>query len=141
MKRGRPLTRKTPLRRSPIRRGKVKSAYRLRPRDIGYMLEVKRLPCVVRSWGTVLDVVFVSRMPTPTTCEGRVEADHAGTRAFGRKSADDTVISLCRKHHRERTDYSGTFRGWTKADMRGWCDWAIGRTQAEVAQMMEARNG
>lgn len=71
-----------------------------------------------------------------TTCEGRVQADHAGSRGLGQKSADDTCIPLCRNHHGERTDYRGTFKNWNAAMMRSFNDWAIERTRRDVAELL-----
>lgn len=119
-------------------------------RDREYLLAVKQLPCClmreVRVFANValwsearrarlleqyLNVAF-------STCEGAVEADHAGERPFGRKADDDTAIPLCRKHHRERTDYTGAFRGYTAVSMRLWCDWAISLTRALLGKRSAA---
>jgi hypothetical protein len=122
------LKRKTPLRS----RGRTKYAHR--PRDLEYMQKVRKLPCVVRCW----DAAVIGEPSRRTTCWGRVEADHAGERALGQKSADNTTISLCRAHHRERTDYHGTFAGFGVAQMRAFCDWAIGVTRRHVKEMTDA---
>lgn len=39
---------------------------------------------------------------------------------MGQKADDRTCIPLCSKHHRERTDFSGLFKGWNQERMRGW---------------------
>lgn len=39
---------------------------------------------------------------------------------MGQKADDRTCIPLCSKHHRERTDFSGLFKGWSQDRMRGW---------------------
>jgi hypothetical protein len=121
MKRGKPLRRKTPLRRKS-----KTSKYARRPRDLPYMKLVHRLPCIVREFGLTAYV---------TTCYGRIEADHMGRRAFGQKADDKTCVAICAKHHRERHDRKGTFEDFTKTMMREFCDWAIARTQVEVAQL------
>lgn len=101
-------------------RGKRKSSYALRTRDMDYMGWVKRLPCLLAYY---------------SPCEGAVEADHAGPRALGRKAHDSTCIPLCTKHHRERTDYHGLFWGWDGHRMREWCDRAIAATQDRLLSM------
>jgi hypothetical protein len=89
---------------------------------------VKRLPCSVRVEAPDPDVL-------PTTCSGRVEADHMGLeRGLGQKADDSTCAPLCRKHHRERTDHVGTFRSVTRDMEREWRGRAITRTQAEWAR-------
>lgn len=123
MKRGAPLKRSTPLRRKTRLRARGNTSYARRPRDFVYMGKVARLPCVVRKWPGA----FV------TTCAGRVQVDHAGDRPFHRRAPDDTSIPICTKHHGERTDYRGTFKGFDAGLMRAFCDWAIKQTQKEVA--------
>lgn len=139
-----PLRRKTPLRaRAPMRRGRAdrgsparrsefelggrlngpvtapppattRSKYKSRPRDTGYMLWVKRQPCLMHGvWGS---------------CEGRVEADHAGRRGAGRKAHDSTCIPLCRYHHQ-----AGRFpRAWRQEQRRAWLHAAVIYTQASA---------
>lgn len=99
LKRGKPLRRKTWLRS----RGDTK--YRRRPRDLAYMAWVRTQPCCAKPFGR---------------CYGRVEADHAGTRGYGEKADDNTCIPLCGKHHTQRGSFSGPFRPWDQARMRGW---------------------
>lgn len=120
------------------------STYRRRPRDIPYMLKVKKLPCSVgryaKAWGPWVYAVTgrsypAGVIPEPTTCQGRVEADHAGARGLNEKADDVTCIPICTKHHRERTDRFGTFAGWTKPQMRAWLDRTVEDTQREVEQM------
>lgn len=62
------------------------------------------------------------------TCEGRVEADHAGRRGTGRKSHDSTVIPLCRYHH----GASRFPRSWPQSRRRLWLHAAIVFTQASA---------
>ena len=140
LKRGKPLQRKTRL--SP--RGKTK--YRWRVRDLPYMKLVKRLPCVVRAFlileepettETGLWRAWFAVRSQATLCQGRVEADHAGERPFGQKAPDDTCISECTRHHRERTDYQWTFDGFDKNSMRAFCDWAIEHTRDQVSDLRE----
>lgn len=105
------------MKRSPMRRGKSKSAYANRERATAYMLAVKQLTCCA---------IYLS------PCEGEIEADHAGRRGLGQKCADEEVIPLCTGHHRARTDFSGCFRQWQKSDMRVFLLDAIERTQATM---------
>jgi hypothetical protein len=58
-------------------------------------------------------------------CDGRIEADHAGERAVGRKAEDATCIPLCHTHHVQRGSFSGPFRAWDRAGMRQWLDAGI----------------
>ncbi len=87
------------------------------------MIAVKKLPCCVRHAPHDL---LSKNLITP--CSGRVEADHAGRHGLGQKADDRTCIPMCRAHHRERTDYRGTFRGFDANDMRRFCAWAIEAT-------------
>jgi len=76
------------------------------------MLWVKTRPCLMLGvWGT---------------CEGAVEADHAGQRGVGRKAHDSTCIPLCRYHH----GASRFPRSWPQAQRRAWLHAAIVYTQA-----------
>jgi hypothetical protein len=130
MKRGKPLRRKTPLRS----RSKTKK-YARRERDLDYMRKVRRLPCVVRvalKFGWSLEN---GRLLVATSCSGRVQADHMGTRAYGQKSHDRECAPACKGHHGERTDSRGAFKDWTKVEMRPFCDWAIEWTQQQVKEM------
>jgi hypothetical protein len=115
MKRGAPLKRKTRL------RAKGKSKYARRERDIPYMMRVKKMRCSVRV-----------HCATTSRCQGRIEADHAGERPFGQKCPDSETIPMCQKHHRERTDLRGAFKGWSAQAMRVWCDFVIAETQKHI---------
>lgn len=66
-------------------------------------------------------------------CEGPIEADHMGVRPMGRKADDATAAPLCMLAHRQRTDFSGPFRSWDRAKMRGWLDAAIAHHQRRYA--------
>jgi len=108
----------TPLRRRTRLRPKRSTPRRSdRQRDPSYLEEVRGLPCVLATTGE---------------CQGRIEADHAGWRPFGRKCSDDEAIPLCTLHHRQRTDYAGAFKGMTGETMRAWADSAIWRTRAAL---------
>jgi hypothetical protein len=109
-----PIRRRTPLARSSMRRRTERSAYRARERDVGYMLWVKRQPCLMRGvWGC---------------CSGPVEADHAGLRGIGRKAHDSTCIPLCRYHH----GASRFPRNWSQVQRRAWLHAAVVYTQASA---------
>lgn len=102
------MKRRTPLKRSPMRRSRKRSAYRRRVRYFDYMGFVRRLPCVA------------SGLSAKHPCGGIVHADHAGRRGLGRKAHDATVIPLCATHHKQRDSFSGAFRSWDQARMRLW---------------------
>lgn len=143
---------RTPLRRKTRLRPRSRTKkYRRRERDLDFMGLVRRLPCIVQAWAVLRRLLVLQRAADfdgaaralhladvylstrlPTCCEGHVQADHAGVRGLGQKADDSTCIPLCRKHHRERTDYAETFYDWDGADMRVWCDWAIEKTRADV---------
>jgi len=116
MKRSTPLRRRTPL------RSRRRSKYARRERDVDFMLWVKTLLCSVEE-----------ERPDPdhmaTCCRGEVEADHMGARGLGRKADDRTCAPMCRRHHRERTDHSGSFKHLTRDQVRAWRARAIARTQ------------
>ena len=97
---------------APREPAKPRSKYRGRLRFTDYMLWVKRQPCLMRGvWGT---------------CEGPVEADHAGPRGVGRKAHDSTCIPLCHYHH-----HASRFpRSWPQPQRRAWLYAAIVYTQA-----------
>ncbi len=120
MKRTASLTRSKPLGRGRVTR-KAPTKYKSRPRATAYMLWVKSLPCLVP------DLIW-----TPDPCEGPVEADHAGQRGLGRKAPDSTCVSLCRYHHRCRTDMSGRFKSFSQGDMREFLVQAIQLTHARA---------
>lgn len=129
MKRGKPLRRKTWMkqrRTTPRRSGRVL--------DPEYRRLVRKLPCVVRS--LVLHSIGSDEAPmVPTKCTGKVEADHAGLRPVSRKADDDTCIPACNRHHFERTNFIGTFKGWSHDRMRTWLDAAITSTRHEILLM------
>lgn len=123
-----PLRRKTaikrgaPIARKPMRRGDKRSKYAQRPRDSDFISFVWTLPCAV----------LVYWMPWEheiTPCDGRIEADHMGDRARGRKATDNTCVPMCHQHHVERTIHHGVFWNATKDQLREWRAMAIGDTQ------------
>lgn len=96
-----------------------------RRRSRSYLYAVRGLPFCMVGWDG-------DKGPTP--CGGIIEADHAGVRPVGRKADDDTAIPMCTSHHRERTDYAGTFDGYTAAEMRQFCDDAIFYTRMALRE-------
>lgn len=120
------LRRRTPLKRTALRRTPRSTSYSRRPRDVDYMGAVKGLPCLL------------SGVAGAGPCEGPVEADHAGDRGFSQKSQDGDCIPLCAQHHRHRTGglggYGPFFGAMTKDERRHWCRVAIARTQLVLAE-------
>lgn len=123
------------MKRSPLQR-----RTRLRPRrstprrsprvyDDAYRAWVRRQPCAARD------------LPGHR-CDGPIEGDHAGRRGLGYKADDDTMIALCTRAHRERTDFAGLFRAWSQETMRSWLEAQIDHHRARYAahlQRLEAR--
>jgi len=118
MRRGKPLRR---TKRLTSKRST--SSYARRPRDMEFMGFVRTQPCSV-------SVEAPDPIRAPSPCSPRIEADHMGERALGRKADDTTCAPLCSQHHRERTDHSGSFRHITRDEARAWRARAIDRTQA-----------
>lgn len=120
---------RTPLKRSPMMRRKVKStSYARRERGVEYMGWVRTQPCAIYAVGVPrADRVLLLALP----CSGPVQADHAGVRiaGFGTKSRDRDCIPLCMEHHRQRTEYDGLFAGLTNEQRREWCARVIEETQ------------
>lgn len=114
MKRGKPLERRTPMRRTRFEAtGSRPAARRKAPRrssrvrDPEYIHDGHRRACCAR------DIVG-------HRCQGAIEMDHVGARGYGQKSHDSEAIPLCQLGHRERTDHSGAFRDMPRADERAW---------------------
>lgn len=104
------------------------------------MRTVKKLACIVRAAWRDHFVEMLMQGAVATPCGGRVQADHMGERAFGKKADDTTCVPICRNHHGERTDYRGVFKNWTKVEMRQFCDWAINWTRCELEEMNHGRS-
>lgn len=122
----------TLLRLKPLRARRPEIRRSERVRDPAYMELVRALPCAL-SWLSALEGA-----PAIWACLGPVEADHAGPRPLGRKCHDRETIPLCSRHHRQRTDYRGYFRGWDGARMRQWCDEQIANARAKVERLEAA---
>lgn len=109
-----------------MRRGRRRSRYARRDRDLEYMLLVKSLPCAVLTCAP-----DASRV---TPCNGAIEADHMGPRGLGQKASDRTCVPMCEQHHRERTDHCGAFRNLSQAEVRSWRAGALERTGRFLAE-------
>lgn len=117
LKRGKPITRKKPMRKAPPRR-------RTRPspeRDDVYMEKVRQLRCRV-------EVQMAADQ-----CRGPIEAHHAGPNpGVALKASDRTCVPMCSWHHQQFTDHFGVFRGWTRTERRSWSDAQIAAVQALI---------
>jgi hypothetical protein len=123
MKRSKPLRRKTWLRARSLT-----NSYRRRERDLPHLRKVKSFPCVVPELISS-DPNFTGRTP----CSGPVQADHVGRRGFGQKCSDRETMSICRRHHGERTDFRGTFKLYDQGMMRGFLDDGLRLTEQRIA--------
>lgn len=64
-------------------------------------------------------------------CYGRTEACHEGrTPGMALKCPDAETMPMCSSHHRQWTDHTGIFKGWTKEQRRTWADERIAETTA-----------
>ena len=64
-------------------------------------------------------------------CGGRTEAAHEGRKpGLALKCPDAQTIPLCQTHHRQWTDHTGVFKGWTKEQRRAWAEERIAETTA-----------
>lgn len=129
------LERRTPMRRTWMRRGRRRNKYARRERAFEYLAWIHTLPCMVTMIGAYDDEVGgLSLCGLP--CSGPIQADHAGERiaGMGTKSRDRDCISVCLEHHSQITEYRGLFAD--KAFRKRWRTAAIAATH-ELAQ----RNG
>lgn len=135
---GRPLTRVEPiklatgkLQRKPTKR--TKHARRERAPDEWFAF-VKGLPCFVQVLAR-LDVALDRWSANPgeiTPCYGPIEADHMGDRfkdGDGTRAHDSTCGPMCHGHHMERHDFAGTFKRYTRDDMRAFLSTCVQWTQ------------
>ena len=120
-------------RKTPMRSGSKRSAYRRRERDYEHMAIVRRLPCSVRT--LIGGTRFAELLGNDALCAGEVQADHMGRRTMGMKAKDDSCAPMCRKHHDHRTNFLGYFRSYNKAAMREFTEWAIGAAREHVAEV------
>jgi len=130
LKRKTPITarRSAPRRGAPARRRKGQPA-RAHERggrsDRAYLAQVRKLLCCAPFEGHV-------------SCDGPVEAHHAGRRGVGQKCHDHETVPLCRLAHRQFHNGSGPFKGLTKAERRAWAEDRIARTQRQLGLVKEA---
>lgn len=101
------MKRSAPPRRTPIARGRSRTKYARRERDLEYLAWVRRQPCLVAAiLGCGVD------------CGGPIEADHCGERGLGQKAPDATALPMCRHHHRQRHDVQGFWRALSREQRR-----------------------
>lgn len=112
------LKRKTPLTRKPMRRRKGRTKYARRERDIPRMLWCKSQDCSLREVENVTCSEWLG--PGPDSCNGAIEAHHAGDHAGFQKPPDDTCIPVCSKHHYDAEHYDGPFAGWPRGAVHAW---------------------
>ncbi len=78
-----------------------RTKYADRPRDFVTMGAVKADPCCAPRFADLLLLRYgVDARVAIGDCDGEVEADHAGYRGKGRKSADVKCLPKCVRHHR-----------------------------------------
>lgn len=64
-------------------------------------------------------------------CNGLTEACHEGRKpGMAMKCPDAETMPMCTLHHRQWTDHTGLFKGWTKEQRRTWADERIAETTA-----------
>lgn len=114
------------MKRSPMKRRRATPRRSDRVRDPGYLVAVRLMECC--AWA----------LPDAGRCAGVIEADHAGLRPAGRKCSDNETIPLCSRHHVDRHQFLGAFRGWDRARMRAWLDEQIANTQAVIARRTDS---
>lgn len=109
-----------------------KTKYRTRPRAFDYMGWVKQQPCIVRTLAEI-EAAETGRggdlIIALSNCGGVVEADHTVNGGMSHKGPDALCVPICTQHHRERTDFSGAFKFFTKATMRAFTSTAVQLTQ------------
>jgi hypothetical protein len=116
------IARSTPLRRSTrLRQRRATPRRSERVRDPAVLARVAALPCAARGLAG-------------HTCAGRVEVDHVGARPLGRKCSDvaGELVPLCSLAHRERTDFTGAFRAFTRDQMRAFLTAAAAATAHQL---------
>ncbi len=114
------------------------SKYARRTRDLVYMTWVRTLPCFMT---TPAGRVRPAEAGPVTSCWGPVEADHQGDRpGLGQKAPDDTTVPMCQRHHDERGNLHGSFKGWQAPQMKTFRHLAVSATQALRLRAVDARS-
>lgn len=136
------LTRRMPIRRSrsplkrktPLRPRSKTSSHARRPRHLDFMDFVRWCECALDGAAGA------------DPCYGRMEADHVGKRGGAtdaepalRRGSDTKTIPMCHRHHGQRTDYRGYFKGWDADRMRAWCDEKIAFYQNLYKNLLQLR--
>lgn len=120
------------------RRRKKSTKYSRRDRDLQRMAAVKTMACAVRS-APIASHLWQGAAPDP--CRGVIEAHHAGVHGLGQKPPDDTVIALCRHHHRSITGEPGgrgCFDGWPRGTVKAWELACVEIYRAAYAELCES---
>lgn len=120
------LARRTPLRRGKRLRPRGRSKYARRPRELAFL-----------SWLHELDCAVAVQLNDYRFCRWPIEADHLGEHGMGNKASDQSCAPICSRHHRDRHERRGFFKGWSKERMREWCD----STSSEYWARWLARQG
>jgi hypothetical protein len=121
-----PLKRKSPLKRTRMKRGKGKGKYASRERaPTSWFDFVRSLGCAIpriglpkREHGGIH--VAGPAMVAALECKAPMEANHMGDRIAGRstKSQDRDCVGMCKGHHGQWTEYRGLFAGLTHEQRR-----------------------
>lgn len=127
-------------RRARARAAKRSNKYSRRLRDRERMGWCKMQACTVAEIG--FDALrAVATIPAALwRCDGVIEADHAGERIAGKgtKAPDDTVIPMCTRHHRDRTESKGIFAYMSPEQRKQWRDRAVEHARELYAGYLEA---
>ena len=69
-------------------------------------------------------------------CAGPIDPEHErkASVGMGQAASDDRAWSCCRKHHRERHDNNGFFKGWGRARLTRFIDRRIGISWARYTR-------
>ena len=90
--------------------------------DREYLAWIHTMPCAAFDLAAEVEI----------DCQGhRIEADHAGRKGLSQRAHDRSCIALCTLHHRNRHEYTGPFKGWSRERMRFWLN-----AQIAIANVM-----
>ena len=131
-----PLRRKTPIarrdpkpakarKRLPAKRATERRSSRVR--DEAYLAWLRLQPCAVHAFCvSILRVpeirkgagIVVENLADAARCSGPTDPEHRREGVgMGQKASDRDAWPCCRKHHGDRHDGTGVFKGWTRASM------------------------